>query len=175
MVATLGGTLMAGVVNADTQKTTSDITFTSGGLTIAQAPKAMSFGTHVMTGEAQSFTEVDNAGKALNSSLKVGDYRGQTTAGWTLTAQLETAAFGGLELSINPEGAEGTANYANFTNQTLNGSAQTVASVAVDKMSLEKPETQFGLGAKIQVPANTPLSAKTYNNTIDWNLQSAPQ
>lgn len=176
MVATLGGTLMAVTVNAATQTTTSNITFTNGGLGIAHAPKSISFGKHAITGQDQVFGEVDTTqGKETNSSMTVGDYTGQVTKGWTLTAKLQTADFNGLELSINPEGTEATTGYATFTNQTLNGSEKPISSVTNDKMSLEKPETQFNLGAKIHVPANIHLDAKAYSNTIDWNLQNAPQ
>lgn len=163
------------VANADTTKTTSDITFTGGDLKIAQAPQAISFGTHVISSNEQTYQQVDESGRATDASLTVGDYRGQTTAGWTLTAKLETADFGGMDLSINPKGAEGTTDYTTFTNQKLNGDVQTIATVTADKMSKEKPDTQFGLGTTLHIPANTLLSAKKYINTIDWNLQSAPQ
>ena len=163
------------IVKADTTKTTSDITFTAGELKIAQAPSAITFGSHKLSSEEQTYTEVDEEGKATDSTLTVGDYRGQTAAGWSLTAKLETADFGGMDLSIHPKGAAGTTDYATFTDQTLNGEGQTIATVTPEKMAKEKPDTQFALGAALHIPANTSLMAKQYTTTIDWNLQSAPQ
>ncbi|MGK0552026.1 WxL domain-containing protein [Enterococcus faecalis] len=171
----LGLGSFAQAAKADTTKTTSDITFTGGELKIAQAPSAISFGSHQLSSADQTYKEVDQSGRSIDSLLTVGDYRGQTNAGWTLTAKLDTTDFEGMDLSIHPKGTAGTTDYATFTDQTLNGEGQTIATVTPDKMVKEKPDTQFSLGSELHIPANTPLMAKQYTTTIDWNLQSAPQ
>jgi len=148
--------------------TNSSVTFTSGGLNISDAPKAIDFGSHSLTGKAQSYSET------TPSSLSVGDYRGQSSEGWQLNAKLQTADFHGMSLSIHPTGAAGTTDYATFTTQTLNGSEAPIAKVTPENVSKEKPDTSFTLGAKIDIPENTPLNAQTYTNTIQWNLVTVP-
>lgn len=155
-------------------KTTADVTFTGGGLNISQAPTAITFGTHTLDSKEQTYTEVSD-GKPSDSSLTVGDYRGQLADGWTLTAKLETADFSGMDISLNPKGATGTTDYAVFTSQKLNGDSQTISKVAAENMSKEKPDTPFTLGASIHIPTNTPLEAKAYSNKIIWNLETTPK
>lgn len=153
------------------EQTTAEVTFKDGGLNIGVHPENINFGSHKIDSKEHTYPEVDTQGKEKNSSLTIEDYRGDSSIGWILTAQLQKADTNGLEIFFKPQGP----GYVTFPDiKKLSTDEQTIAQVQTDKMSVEKPDTTFNLNAGLHIPAGAPLKHQTYNQTIVWNLEVTP-
>lgn len=178
-------TVVANAADTDlTGKSTADVSFSSGQLSMSVDGTPLSFGTTVISGDTTPL-------KASNSSptVTVNDFRGNN-AGWSLTVtqdkQFSTesgdSVLNNAQLTVVSTKILGDSGITTKTaplvpgtttsGTTTNGSAVMVASASAG-VGNGRSQFQFG-GSTLSKLSETTRLVQKYTTTLIWNLSDTP-